>query len=191
MTIILYLGRDIKDYSEKSTKIIQQKISEKALLCRLCLRPMTRHSSYRRGVKETGQQIEITMVWCRKCKKYHALLPDFLLRNKHYSGNEIESVILDSDTVKQALWIETSASEGTVRRWVKQVGDSITMAISMLKYLFGQAGRALCETAIDAGTAYDELEQILEMAPQALEYSGNKLGLANIWLGTGGTAAYI
>jgi len=121
------------------------------------------------------------VIWCRRCKIWHALLPDFLLRNKHYSGNEIESVIIDSETTP-AIQIETDASEATVRRWIEQVGDSIREAISKLKLLFGQAGQAVCEIKIDAGHCYSELEQVLEMPKEKIKYSGNKLGLANIWL---------
>ena len=190
MTIILYLGRNINEYERKSEKIIKQGIIEGRFLCKLCLRPMRRHSSYTRGIKETGERIEITMIWCRKCREWHALLPDFLLAHKHYSGNEIESVIIESstDSVKR---IETEASESTVRRWIKQVGGRVRQAVSKLKYLFGQRGQAVNEVIIDAGHCYSELEQILEMAPHYIKCSGNKFGLANMWLGTNGTPAFI
>jgi len=154
---------------------------------------MARHSSYTRGIKEIGQSIKVTIVWCSACEDWHALLPDFLLPYKHYSGNEIEGVIIDSTTepTVPVIQIETAASESTVRRWINQIGDSIRGAVSMLKFLFGRAGQAVSEAAIEAGSGYSELEQILEMAPSAVKHSGNKLGLANIWLGTNGTVAYI
>ena len=110
-------------------------------------------------------------------------MPDFLLQNKHYSGNEIEGVIIDSATTPIKL-IETQASEATIHRWIKQIGERIEQAVSILKYLFGQAGQAISELIIDAGTCFGELEQILQMAPLSVKCSGNKLGLANIWLGT-------
>jgi len=137
-----------------------------------------------------GEKLRITVVWCRKCKKWHSLLPDFLLPNKHYSGNEVESVIIDSGS--QAIdEIDTEASDSTVRRWIKQIGKRIRQAVSKLKYLFGKSGQVVSETAIDAGHCYSELEQILEMAPRPVKCSGNKLGLANIWLGTDMVAVYI
>ncbi|MCL2853760.1 MAG: DUF6431 domain-containing protein [Defluviitaleaceae bacterium] len=188
MSIVLYLGSDIKEYIEKSEELIKQAIGR--TLCELCLRPMARHSSYPRGIKETGQKIEVTMVWCRKCKNWHALLPDFLLHQKHYSGNEIESVILDSAT-EPAKLIDTKASESTVRRWVRQISERIRQAVGILKYLFGRGGQAVSEVAIDAGLPYDELEQVLEMAPSTVKCSGNKLGLANMWLGTSSVPARI
>ena len=190
MSIVLHLGRDVKEYKEKSEEIILQAIAEGRFGCEFCLHPMVRHSNYDRGIKETGQKLTITMVWCKACEKFHALLPDFLLPRKHYSGNEIESVLIDSGSlpVKE---IDTEASEPTVRRWIQQVGERIKQAIGILKYLFRRAGQAVGEVAIDAGHCYSELEQVLERAPREVRYSGNKLGLANIWLGTNETVVHI
>jgi hypothetical protein len=190
MPIVLYLGGNLKEYEEKSEGIIKQGISEGRFRCELCLCPMARHSSYMRGIKGTGQKIKITMVWCSKCRGWRALLPDFLLAYKHYSGNEIESVIIDSAT-ERASHIETEASEPTVRRWIKQVGGRIRLAVSKLKLLFGREGRAASEIAIDPGPCYSELEQVLEKAPSAIKCSGNKLGMAIIWLVICGTPAFI
>jgi len=151
---------------------------------------MKRHSRYKRRIKETAEKLTITVVWCRKCKKWHALLPDFILSRKHYSGNEIESVLIDSETTPLSD-IETEASESTVRRWVEQIGERVKHAGNVLKYHFRCAGKAISEIAITPGTTYGELEQVLEMAPVAIKCSGNKLGLANLWLGTCDTKSYI
>jgi len=183
MSIVIYLGCDVKEYEEKSEEFIHQALSSEKLKCELCLQAMSRHSSYERGIRETGQKISITVVWCSKCRKWHALIPDFLLPRKHYSGNEIEGVIIDSATLP-VNQIDTEASESTVRRWIRQVGDSVRQAVSRLKYLFGRAAQTVSEIAIDTGHCYSELEQILEMAPGAIKYSGNKFGQANIWLST-------
>ena len=190
MTIVLFLGRNVKEYRETNAGTIKALISDGVIRCELCLQPLTRHSSYGRSVKETGQKIEITMVWCSKCRIWHALLPDFMLPRKHYSGNEIESVIIDSADapVKQ---IETEASESTARRWINQISEEITRAVGILKYLFRRASRAVSEATISAGSCYSELEQLLEMAPATVKYSGNKIGLANLWLGTNPIKAYI
>jgi hypothetical protein len=118
------------------------------------------------------------------------LLPDFLLPRKHYSGNEIESVIIDSGTLS-AEEIETEASVPTVRRWIMQIGEGIERAGSIIKYLYKRAGKAISELSIHPGTPYSELEQLLEIAPIHLKHSGNKLGLANLWIGTNEVRAYI
>ena len=190
MSIVLFLGQNVKEYSNNSEEMVKQLISEGAIRCETCLLPMSRHSSYERGIKETGQRIMVTVVWCSKCKVWHALLPDFLLPNKHYSGNEIESVIIDSAS-NPVLQIETEASEATARRWAKQVGERVRRAVGILKFLFRRAGQAVSEAAINEGPCYSELEQALEMAPSPIKYSGNKLGLANLWLGTDDMKAYI
>jgi len=190
MSIVLFLGRNVKEYDDNSEETINRLVSEGAIRCESCLQPMTRHSSYERGIKETGQRITITMVWCSKCRKWHALLPDFLLPKKHYSGNEIEGVLIDSAALP-VNQVETEASESTVRRWVKQISEKIKQAVGILKYLFRRAGQAVSEAAIDTGLVYSELEQVLEMAPSDAKYSGNKLGLANLWLGTFEITVYI
>jgi len=202
MAIVLYLGKDVKDYEKRGKEIIAQRIRAGEIRCELCAQPMKQHSSYERGIKESGQKIQIQIVWCKKCKQGHALLPDFLLPNKHYSGNEIESVLIDSQGWGKEGWgkeesavneIETEASESTVRRWIKQIGERIKRAVSLLKYIFMHIlQKTLSELTIsENATGYAELEEILEKAPVTVEYSGNKLGLANIFLGINGRSAYI
>ena len=190
MPIVLYLGSDIKDYENKSKEIIKQGIDEGRFRCALCLDPMTVHSHYERRIKETGERIRIKIVWCERCAEYHALLPDFLLPYKHYSGNEVEYVIIECAT-ESVERIDTAASESTARRWIKQAGARIVQAVGILKFLFGQGSRAASEVAIEPGPPYSELEQVLEMAPCEIRCSGNKLGMANIWLGTNGVPAHI
>jgi len=190
MPIIMYLGGNVKEYEEKSEGLIMRAISEGRLSCELCLKAMARHSSYERSKKETGEKLTITIVWCSKCRKWHSVQPDFMLPQKHYSGNEIEGVVIDSGTLS-ADEIDTEASYSTVRRWIKQIGEKVRQAVSILKYLFGRAGQAVSEAGIDAGHCYSELEQVLEMAPKPVKCSGNKLGLANIWLGASEVAVHI
>jgi hypothetical protein len=197
MPIIIFLGRNVKEYEGKTEENVSTTkeriillINDGIICCALCLESMELHSSYVRGIKETGIKIRIYIVWCSKCKKWHALLPDFLLPHKHDSGNEIEAVIIDSAT-ESPNEIDTMASESTVRRWIKQIGDRIRGAVGQLKVVFGRAGQAVCEIAITPGACYDELEQILEMAPSPIKCSGNKLGMANIWLITSDLPTFI
>jgi len=179
--IILYLGRNVKEYKESAPSKIAQYIKEGRIRCDICTQPIGHHSSYTRGIKETIQKITIAVVYCKKCKRGHALLPDFLLPYKQYSGDEIESVIIDSTTLP-INQIDTEASESTVRRWIVQVVNKIKMAISKLKYQFIQTYQPISEIRLELGSAYNELEQILYMHPTPIKYSGNKLGLANILL---------
>ena len=191
MSIVIHLGSDVNEYKRISEGIIKGYIRGGKIRCMNCMKPMRRHSSYERGIKESGEQITIIVVCCRKCGIWQALLPDFLLQDKHYSGNEIESVIIDSATEPNVLLIDTKASGNTVRRWIRQIGERVRQAVGILKYLFGRDGQAVSEVAIDPGPAYSELEQVLAMAPSDVKCCGNKLGLANIWLWTNKVAAHI
>ena len=92
----MYLGKDVKEYKKCGEEIINEQMKNGNIRCELCTRTINRHSSYERGIKESGEKIKIIMVWCDDCNHGHALLPDFLLPHKHYSGNEIESVMIDS-----------------------------------------------------------------------------------------------
>jgi len=190
MPIVIYSGKNVKEYEGISEKIITDLISGGSIKCEQCLRAMRRHSQYDRVIKETGERIRITVVWCSECREWHALLPDFLLPYKHYSGNEIEAVIIDSES-SPVSEIDTEANESTVRRWVRQIGERVRQAVSRLKYIFRRDGRSVSEVAIDPGSAYSELAQLLEMAPSEVKSSGNKLGLANLWLSTNDIREYI
>lgn len=190
MAIVLFLGRGVKEYKKNGEIAIEELLSSGKVRCEICLQPMKRHSSYGRGIKETGEKLSIIVARCKACNKGHALLPDFLLPRKHYSGNEIEGVIIDSAGAG-ASEIETEASESTVRRWIAEIGSRVGRACGILKYLFSRAGKAISELAITATGVYSELEQILEKAPQLVKNSGNKLGLANIWIGSNEIKAYI
>ena len=181
MPIVMHLGKNINDYREKSKEIIEKALSKGEILCEFCLKEMLYHSNYSRNIKETGEELTIIMVGCRACDNWHSLQPDFLLPHKHYSGNEIENVIIESAT-EPIISIETMASLSTVIRWIEQIGERIIGAIGKLKILFKQVGTVISEIAINPGHCYSELEQTLELAPLDLKYSGNKLGLANIWL---------
>ena len=189
MSIIIFLGRDVKEYESIANKKIELLLSEGKIQCEFCLLAMGKHSSYYRGIKDMAAKINITFVRCKLCEHGHALLPDFLLPYKQYSGAEIESVIIDGASLPVSQ-IDTEASEPTARRWIIQAGSRIKRAVSILKYLFIEMGQAISEIQINAGYCYSELEQVLCMAPVALRHS-NKLGLANMWLGRHSRAEHI
>ena len=185
MPRVIYLGRNVKEYEEKSEEMIEQYLEDKEIICGKCLKPMRKHSKYPRMIKDLQEELMITMVWCRKCKKWEALLPDFLMPYKHYSGNEIESVIIDSKDT-EVIDIETEASELTVKRWINELYAKIIGAIAFLKHLF-----RVNEIESEPKHCYDELEDVLEKATKNKKYSGNKLGLANIWLMANSAPFYI
>jgi hypothetical protein len=183
MAIVLFLGANVKEYEETKEETLKQCLAEGRIRCDICTQPMKRHSSYTRSIRETGEKLDIAVVFCKKCGKWHALLPDFLLPHKQYSADEVESVLIDSQTLP-TIQIETAASEPTVRRWIAQMGERLKKAVSIIKYLFAKMSNAVSEIAIEPGGVYSELEQLLSMVPKHVKTCGNRLGLANIWLGT-------
>jgi len=186
----LHLGNNVKEYIERGHEMIEEYIKAGGIRCDICTEPMKRHSSYVRGIKETGEKLTIIIVRCGDCMRGRALLPDFILANKHFSANEIEAVIIEN-AEKPVGQIDTAASEPTVRRWIRQIGEGVERAVSVVKSLFAEMGQAISEIAINAVSGYAELEQVLEMAPEQVKYSGNKLGLANLWLGRFNRESYI
>ena len=187
----MYLGNNVKDYEEIAEEIIDLAIKEGHIRCDICTLELKRHLKYERRIKETGQKIEIIFVNCNNCNKGHALLPDFLLPYKQYSAGEIEGVIIDSAYGLPVNQIETEASESTVKRWITQIPERIERAINILKYLFIQMCCVISEILIDTEPGYAQLEQLLDMAPHTAKHSGNKLGLANIWLGKYSRTVYV
>jgi hypothetical protein len=166
--------------------MIREASASGELLCEECRRALKINTSYVRKIKESGESLTIRVLRCTCGAKGHALLPDFLLPHKHYSANEIESVIIDAkDTAVSD--IETEASEATIRRWLTQIGERITGAVSVIKAIFIKIGDAVSEIHCgEAECGYDELEILLGYARRRLKSSGNKLGLANLWLEFGG-----
>jgi hypothetical protein len=184
MPIITHICDTVKEYNENSEKRVRQYITEDKILCPKCLKPMRIHSSYAHGVKEVGVDIKIFVVRCKsKCEKGEALLPDFMLPNKQYSAKEIETVVSLGE-IKRVSEVDTSASESTVRRWKKQIGDRIAAAISVVKALYVDIGAAVSELALEDGDGFAGLEALLDMAPRRIRHSGSTLGLAILWLGT-------
>jgi hypothetical protein len=140
------------------------------------------HSYYERGVKETGDRIGIPVLRCKsKCEKGQAVLPDFISKHKHYSLYEIEKVVSLAQTENKKT-IATEASESTILRWIRQVGERITAATSVVKAAFACMGAAVSELALDKRGGFAGLESLLDMAPRRVRHSGTTLGLANLWL---------
>jgi thioredoxin-like negative regulator of GroEL len=118
------------------------------------------------------------------------LLPDFILPRKHYGAHEIEKVITHQAT-QPVSEIDTAASESSVRRWVKEIGQGIQRAINNIKWQLIQMGAAVSEIRSQARTQYEELVALLEAAPRQPLSGGGYLGLANLWLGIQGRGSYL
>ena len=177
MIIIAYLGGSVKEYLERYQDLAA------ALRISCPNHPnqtMVKHARYTRGIKETGEKISIQRLICRECNSTVSLLPDFLLPYKQYSANEIESVIIDSETTG-IYEIDTPASVYTVRRWIKEMSGQITAWISMLKtLLIGVYGLGYSEAALAGLPLIEQIRELSKKLPR-IKHSGNLLGYAGIY----------
>jgi len=191
MSIIAHICDDVKSYIDKGEQAIREMIAQGRFRCGTCFKPLQIHSSYRRGVKEKGVDLEIKILRCdSRCGKGHALLPDFISPNKHYGMHEIEKVVAEAQA-KRVSEIDTRASESTARRWVAHVAARMAEAASAIKAAFVALGSPVSELLLDRRGGFSELESLLDAAPRLVPHSGTTLGLANLWLGSRSPPVFI
>ena len=81
--------------------------------CPACGKELTGHGTKKRHNKdENGDKVwyQIPRKECKKCKKTHIMLPDFMIPYKHYRAEIIEAVIDGTD-------IYFAIEESTIYRW--------------------------------------------------------------------------
>jgi hypothetical protein len=179
MSIIAHLGSNVKEYREKSQEILEGLLffCQKHHKEKMCL-----HAQYKRTIKETKEEIWIKRLICHKCDKTVSIIPDFLQPNKHYSANEIESVIIQAETT-DIYDIETAASVYTVRRWIKTVRNKVATSISLLKsVVLERVLEAPSETQLAGLSLFEQVKLLAQHLPK-VKNSGNTLGLADILTG--------
>ena len=178
MPIIAYLGKTINEYISNALILL----NALEFYCPVCGEKMEYHCRYHRNIKEKGITIWINRLKCQNtaCNKTLAVLPDFVAPYKHYSANEIESVLLGSiDTEPES--IDTPASLATVRRWLSDYKTKTTDWISNLKaILLLLTGKLISELRLNCHFM-EQLTLILEELPP-IKKSGNVLGAALIYI---------
>jgi hypothetical protein len=181
VSIIAYLGTTVKEYGEKGKSMLL------ALQVRCPKHPakiLAFHDTYTRTVKETGEKVVIHILVCHKCGYRTSVLPDFLLPHKHYSANEVESVIMQAADGVAVYDIETPASVSTVRRWLGEMngeGGKLREWVSGLKTLAIAQGCAISEVIMAELPIIEQLSQLVHTLPK-IRFSGNLLGFAGIYL---------
>jgi len=177
MPIIAFLGKDITDYNDNSREYLKGF----QFYCPKHGQELTYHTSYPRHVKDYKAEISIHRLICpcKGCNHTQAILPDFLQPYKHYSANEIEAVLFDSETSKSALDIDSKASITTVRRWIHQYQPILDKKISQLKtVIFQKVKKVVNETELSAMKPMETIQSLLSPLP-AIRFS-NTLGAAFI-----------
>ena len=181
MSIIAYLGSTVNEYGENGKAMLA------ALQVRCANHPseiMAFHDTYTRKIKETGDKVVIHILICHTCRKTSAVLPDFLLPNKHYSANEIESVIMQAADGVGVYDIDTPASVPTIRRWLGEMTDAdgkLQAWVSGLKTLAIDKGCAISEIIMAELPLIEQLGKFVHALPK-IRFSGNLLGFAGIYL---------
>jgi len=187
MAIVAYLGDNVKDYCKNT----REKIEELELCCKNHPKtPLAFHSTYQRGIKETGEVVTIHVMICHECAKASksdskkgctvAILPDFLSPHKHFGADEIETVVFQNDEDTPVNDIDTAASPYTVNRWLKEFGEKIGGWISNLKYIAIERDCVVSECALKELSAVESLKILLEALPR-IKSCGNLLSRALLW----------
>jgi len=101
--------------------------------------------------------------------------------HKHYSADEIESVIMQSETTS-VYDIETPASVDTVRRWLGELRETMTGWVSKLKALAtDEYASPVSEVIMASLPLIEQIRELSQKLPR-IKYAGNLLGYAEIWL---------
>lgn len=178
--ILAYLGKNVKEYRRNFLRYINEMI----IRCPDCGSDTTYHDSYERHV-HIGQIVEwltLYRVKCVKCRKTHAIIPDFISPRKHYSACDIELALNDMEEGTPVEQVETEASVSTIRRWRNEFIAKAEQAVGALRgllYLFYE--KTINELELAGLKRFAKLEKILEKLPP-LHSSGLIIGAANIWL---------
>ena len=174
-----------------SCKNTREKIEELELCCKNHPKtPLAFHSTYQRGIKETGEVVTIHVMICHECAKASksdskkgctvAILPDFLSPHKHFGADEIETVVFQNDEDTPVNDIDTAASPYTVNRWLKEFGEKIGGWISNLKYIAIERDCVVSECALKELSAVESLKILLEALPR-IKSCCNLLSRALLW----------
>jgi hypothetical protein len=178
--IVAYLGRNVKDYRENFLKYLEGL----ELICPECGGKMVFHDHYERQVhiNEMVERITIQRVICNKCKRTHAVIPDFIRPYKHYSACDSEMSLRDMEEGIPVEQVETAASVSSLRRWraeFREKSHQVTGALKSLLFRFYQ--KAVNELELSGLKLFRGLERILEKFPE-IKSSNLVIGDTNIWL---------
>lgn len=178
--IIAYLGRNVKEYRRNCLKFLE----ELDLLCPACGGKTSCHGVYDRHI-HMGDEIEwITLqrVICGRCRRTHAVIPDFIRPYKHYSACDTEMALRDHEDGTPLDKIETTASMPTLKRWVAEFRSRGKQAAGALRsILYRYYERLANELEASGAKVFRMIERLLELLPE-IESSHLAIGETNMWL---------
>jgi len=153
-------------------------------LCARCGGPLAVHDCYPRHIlDEDGTRHDgwIAQGCCDACKKYPALIPDFIMPYKHYEAAVIEAAISKVEEEGGLRLIDCPAAGSTVWRWVNQFRERGALAVgwllAILYTLYGEYLSAL--ELVDQGLL-KQLARLTRKFPDS--GTGGIIGRVNIIL---------
>ncbi len=108
------------------------------MTCPRCLGNAHGHGSRNRHVILDGQKQWYFVhrgLCVGECQRSFTVLLPFMLPNKHYSGPEIEKVLVDFEEGATVNSVETDAEESTIQRWKRQFSSVIPVLCTQLEAL--------------------------------------------------------
>jgi len=115
--ILGLLNISCSDYKSNEYELYNE-ISKQAksgvIKCPDCNNNMGMHGTYKRKVIISDfdvQTVNIIQVRCKKCRKVHAVIPEFISPKKQYDSNLIQSAVNDQELHA------CTADDSTIRRW--------------------------------------------------------------------------
>jgi hypothetical protein len=156
---------DFRDKS-KVREVAGDLVRRSIVLCAICKGFLKVHGVYSRGLKDWDSSAEygwVAQLYCAACKKYPALIPDFIIPYKRYKAEVIESVIAEHERGRNIEQMGgCSADISTMRRWVRQFGERGVLAVGwMLSILLSLYGRRISLLKLQNKTLLKQLERLL------------------------------
>ena len=136
--IILCLGPMSKEnfyYRALVACTVGRLLRRGGVVCSLCGGSLCFHGCYPRHVKDgAGERHNgwVAQGYCGTCKKYPALIPDFVMPHKHYGVAVIEAAISEVEEDGGLRLSGCPADESTIRRWANQFKERGAQAVGWL-----------------------------------------------------------
>ena len=157
------------------------------VVCVLCFGQLRYHDIYDRHIRDEDGCRHwgwVVQGYCKTCKKYPSIQPDFIMPHKHYSAEVIESVIAESESGRVVEQFGGCAADvSTMRRWIKQFNVRGVSAVGwMIAALFEVYERHLRVFELRQKKLLNKLVRLLQEFPN---YDGGSIfGTVNIILTT-------
>ena len=177
--IVAYLGRSVNEYLHQFLRNINITL----LLCPICQdHTLVMHGFYQRKLRldENIESLPILRVFCVRCGKTHAILPDFIAPYRHFSATHIAEVVAKVLEGEQTVETASGSQEtSTTQRWVQRFRQQFNEVSGMLQSILIQTKNQYLPLN-QQSSIWQEFRLILsDLLPTTHTSS---IGQANLWL---------